>query len=629
MLLRTHLWIACKAGALVGLVLGHIDLLSRLVMERYEWFEVYLSLLTPTVIIAVFCGLTAFGIHLIVRLLGKESLLQRAQVERAYFTFALLAVVLMVTLVSVLYALYGDVLLWSPERFSTNSAVFFLIILFALLIQRNGQRLIDALLFFFQRKWVREVWVDYLLVLFVFSLTALLMDVYRLYRLPDQMPLISLEKKSTRPNVILITLDTVRSDHLGLYGYPKRTSPYLDTLAEQSVVFDEVNSVSSWTLPAHASLFTGKYIYQHQAHETHQMLEPDQETLAEIFHKEGYRTAGFIAGPYCKGKYGLSQGFQVYHDRLDFFEYRHTYDTLSMRRFLDFFSNSLRALVLQNDGERTAPELNRSIFRWINRVEDEPFFLFLNYFDAHDPYTLGEEYRHLFTNEKRDDEAINEMIRSYYFDASGRFRVRNIDDSLREYLLALYDSEIAYLDGHLRTFMKTLEERGHLDNTIVIITSDHGEEFFEHGGVMHKQTLYQEVLRVPLLIYYPKMLQPSRVSHRVSLVDIFPTLLDLVELPEQQGIDGVSLLPLITEQEIPKRNYVLSQRYARAEHGESRQDALTGQEWKFIQVNPERERIPTALFNLKVDPQEQDNQIQELSEQREEMKLHLQEITTD
>ncbi|RUL82548.1 sulfatase [Tautonia sociabilis] len=626
--LAEHLAIALKAGVGLGLAIGHVDVAVRLSGRRIEWFEVYLGLLLPVLVVASCAVAIALALDLIFSLRGEYP--SSASLRSSYAFFAVSMALLVIAFPVIHLLVHGDSLLWDPGRTALNTSIFFGFIGLSLLVRVAMRGREPSPMASGTARIGGSLAGNYGWLLGLVCFFSLAYDLYLLRALPERFPPRDpghdnvMGERRERPNLILITLDTVRAGNVGFHGYGKPTTPHLNGLAEQAVVFERAGSVASWTLPAHASLLTGKYSFHHGAHEMHQQLSPEHETLAEILLAAGYRTAGFVGGPYCKAKYGLDQGFSVYHDRLDFFEYRHTYDPLSIKRGIDWFSKDLSRLLLRSDGERTAPEINADVLRWAGRWNGEAFFLFINYFDAHDPYNQGMEHRHLFTSETRDDKAINQMVRSHYFDPIGRFRVRRVDPGLREYLVAMYDAEIRFLDDQLAKLLDQLSRRGFLDNTVLVVASDHGEEFFEHGGVMHKQTLYEEVLHVPLIVRFPKALRPSRVGARVSLADVFPTVLELLGLPLPRDIDGKSLLSLMTGDGAgPLHDFIVSQRYGREEHGESHMQALTGQNWKYIHVEPEQERIPSALFNLRADPLERKNLIREEKARAERLHAEL------
>lgn len=422
-----------------------------------------------------------------------------------------------------------------------------------------------------------------------------------------------------KPNIVLISLDTVRADHLGLYGYSKPTSPFLDSLSSSSVVFERAFSTSSWTLPAHASLLTGKYVSSHGAHMSHQKLTETNTTLAELLKQAGYNTAGFIAGPYCKGKYGLSQGFTSYSDRLDFLEHRHTKDTLSIRRLIHFLSPEFHDQIFRTDGERTALEMNQEIFDWLDKNADSRFFLFLNYFDAHDPYDQSDRYKAIFTKEDHPYRTVHLFLDSLLRFRATYSKAKGVDRELLEYTKALYDAEIRQLDDHLRELVERFKQLGIYHDTLFIFMSDHGEEFLDHGSIFHEHTLYNELIHIPLFFHYPKLLPEKRISGLTSLVDVFPTVLSIVQQDSPKDIDGESLLPALLTDTPPERSRHIAERFRREAYQESGLVALVEQDAKLILSAPERDIIPNSLFSLENDFQEKSNLYQSKPEKRERL----------
>ncbi len=603
---------------LLGFGAGHLDIIFRFSQQNIEWIEIHLSLLLPVLVsLAFFLGL--YPLLILVRYFRGKSL-NAADLNLAcgLFSLVVLCYPIFLLLAHVLY--FGDSQIWINPRADFNAGLTLAyIVMVSLLLHPlrkflygRQRRVSESTLAAAVRNYI------FLLSIFVVSLSFYDLHALQSYNIPER------QQRSERPNVVVITLDTVRAKSLELYGYEKNTAPFLTQLGNTSVVFENAQSVSSWTLPAHASLFTGLYPMHHMAHDAHQKLDSEQQTLAEILSEQGYQTAGFIGGPYCKAKYGLGQGFQTYRDRLDYFEYSFTSDNLSVKRLLDFFSRRLRLLLLKNDGERGAPEINRDVSGWLQSLGPAPFFLFLNYFDAHDPYDRGLEYRQLFTGEQRDDQAINDMVRVVNFYPEKRYIQQEYPDGLLDYMQAMYETEIYYLDKQLAELFKLLAERKLLDNTVIIITSDHGEEFGEHGGLMHKQTLFEESVKVPMLLHFPSRFQSQRVSARVSLVDLLPSILEILGVENDHHLDGRSLVPLMDGRSKSLERPIFAELYARSHLNESSLRAVYQGQHKFISVEPERPRIPTALYDLVTDPAESLNLLSHLPALGQSLKGSLQ-----
>jgi arylsulfatase A-like enzyme len=354
------------------------------------------------------------------------------------------------------------------------------------------------------------------------------------------------------PNVLLIVLDTVAADHLGLHGYHRPTSPTLDGLARRGVRFDRVQATASWTLPSHASFFTGRWPHELSAGWL-TPLDRTHPTLAEYLGSRGYATAGFVANLfYCGADTGLGRGFTRYQDyifpRLSAFKMaalvdrpveglRAIYQLLREQLDLD----PLRALIQEFDAGNRKPAavVHREFLDWLSarRQPERPFFAFLNDFDVHYPYELPEGGFHRFGVKPRTG-------REMYLIEHWR-TVDKLGLSDREIAFARdsYDECVADLDERLGRLIDELERRGILERTWLIVTSDHGESFGEQPGVfMHGTSLYQPQLHVPLVIVPPAgQPSPRVIPETVSLRDLPATVVDLLGLSFGAPFPGESL----------------------------------------------------------------------------------------
>lgn len=333
-----------------------------------------------------------------------------------------------------------------------------------------------------------------------------------------------------RPNVILVSIDSLRSDHMGCYGYGRRTTPNIDLLAREGVVFEEHVSSTSWTLPAHAGLFTSVPDSVHGCVDaTETALAPEFETLAERFLDGGYRTAGFYAGPYLHEAFGLGQGFEVYEYVVEGETFR------SDSR--DEWANDPQAHRQSHQGV-TNEMLYSAARSWLEEHADEPFFCFLHFWDVHYDFTPPAPWDTAF------DPGYAGPIdgTDFFTDAT---IAPGMDPADLAHLVALYDGEIGWTDTFIGRLREDLETWGVHERTLIAITSDHGTEFFEHGGKGHRRTLFDEVLRVPLVLWYPAELQASRVRHQTRSIDVGPTLLELVDLAPPAAASGQSLLAIV------------------------------------------------------------------------------------
>jgi arylsulfatase A-like enzyme len=330
------------------------------------------------------------------------------------------------------------------------------------------------------------------------------------------------------PNVLLLVLDTVRGMELGLGGYSKETTPNIDRWSRRGVVFDRAIAPAPWTLPTHASVFTGRWPHELDVGWSRPLGDTPQ-TLAERMTSLGYATGGFAANfVYCSYLFGLDRGFSVYRDyQLSPSELLGA-STIG-RRLIDGWNRARGSYVMV--GRKSAAEVNAEFLSWERRTTPAgPWFAFINYFDAHDPYDPEAPYREQFpgTEEKYRSLAV--------------LRARPPEEL--HALQAAYDGALASLDAEVGRLLDDLERRGVLDNTMVIITSDHGEEFGEHGHTGHGSSLFTPVLHVPLVVLPARdSVTTPRVRRFVSLRDLAATI-EGAARPSTVELPGSSLRPL-------------------------------------------------------------------------------------
>ncbi|NLV45345.1 MAG: sulfatase-like hydrolase/transferase [Candidatus Hydrogenedentes bacterium] len=330
---------------------------------------------------------------------------------------------------------------------------------------------------------------------------------------------------SNPPNIILIGLDTLRADRLGCYGYPRLTSPNIDAFAKKGILFEQAIASAPWTTPSFASIFTGLHPSRHQAGLFSKgfALNSQFVTLAEQARVTNRLTAAFTEGVCVRSQFGFSQGFDQYSDGV-------TPDK-------------------QKSG--TAEKTMRDALAWLDSYGRLPFFLFVHSYECHMPYMAPSPWGLMFTASDCTDRA----------EEGAEWAVT---DEEKRYVSDCYDGEIAYTDYWVGCFLDELKARQLLDNTIVVIFADHGEEFWEHDGIGHVTTLYDEVLHVPLIVYIPWVMSvPMRVKEQVAVADLFATLHDLLNLPLAEGLDSYSLLPLFmpNEDRPYARRFVASEMY--------------------------------------------------------------------
>jgi len=377
-----------------------------------------------------------------------------------------------------------------------------------------------------------------------------------------------------RPNILLISLDTLRPDHTTLYGYGRDTSPFLAEFARQGVVFENAFSQSPKTATSHMTIFTGLYPSVHgieNLSEENRRLSSEIPTLASLLSQAGYRTEAVAGGGNVSGELGFDRGFDVYSGSAD-----------------------ARDMFQQADGV-------------LSRLAgaSEPFFVFLHTYEVHDPYVPDPDFARLYTDPDYAGEIISsqdELIelaggQEYWQQYNAYWsRVDPTSSADAQHLRDLYDAEIRFTDELLAAFLQRLASQSVLENTIVVLLSDHGEEFFEHGSVLHN-TLYQEVLQVPLVWRLPAALgvvPGQRIQEIVRLIDIKPTLLELAGVKIPTHLQGRSLLPLMRGEDQEPRT-VFSERIK-----DEKRFALQVGHWKYIRHSGGEE-----LYDLSQDPGEQ------------------------
>jgi arylsulfatase A-like enzyme len=370
---------------------------------------------------------------------------------------------------------------------------------------------------------------------------------------------------------VLIVVDTLRADHLGAYGHSEATSTGLDLRATRGALFERAFAPSSWTLPSFASLYTGVWPAAHGVgrepgkEKAYTALSGELRVLAEILAEQGFETAAIVNNPFLHPGFGLARGFEVY---------RYVYGNLLH--------------------QPRASQIAWAGLRWLDeRDPGRRFLLVLHFFDPHLTYDPHRSVRGTFTSGYR---GALELPVGGLGAANASWAPSDPED--RRFVSGAYDEEVLFVDRQLEHFLKGLEQRRLADETLVVLTADHGEELFDHGGFEHGHSLYQELLHVPLAFWGPGV-QPGRIDAPVSLVDVLPTLLEGLGLPPLPGLDGVSLWPLVARRETLAERPILAEGTL---HGPERR-ALVRWPWKLVEV----EGGSSGLFDLERDPREKDD----------------------
>jgi arylsulfatase A-like enzyme len=347
------------------------------------------------------------------------------------------------------------------------------------------------------------------LFLLLVGVFALILSIHQWQKFSRQKSNSSEEVVVGEFNVILISVDALRPDHLGVYGYPKNTSPFIDELSKESVVFLDVLSQVPSTRYSHQSLFTSKYL-----------LNPEGDystslTLAEYLRGNGYKTAAFTSGGFMSKVFGLDKGFDLYEDR---------YSAPS------------------NVGKIGLKSINPKVIKWLSENQKQRFFLFIHTYDVHWPYCPPDPYFHMFIDSYKNSSIFASKD---FYSKCGKIDYNKLTLSANDvnYVKAFYDGGIRYTDDMLRNLFKEIEKLGLYNNTIIVITADHGEGMGERGHFGHGQ-LFDEQLRIPLIMRIPNY-KHQIVKEPVQSIDIFPTILGLLNLTVPKNLDGFDLRPII------------------------------------------------------------------------------------
>jgi choline-sulfatase len=345
-------------------------------------------------------------------------------------------------------------------------------------------------------------------------------------------------------NLVVVTIDTLRADHVHCYGYERIETPTLDRLAGQGTLFEHAFAQVPLTPPSHASIFTGTYPTVHHVRNTGGfILDPSSRTLAKILQEQGWDTAAFLGAAVLKKAFGLNQGFAVYDDQMP---------------------PEPAGGGLPVEAQRRAGEVVDRAITWLNAQSGKPFFVWLHLYDPHAPYDPPPPFR-------------------------------------QKYRDRLYDGEIAYTDRELGRFLTALDKKSPPENTIVVVLADHGESLGEHGEYTHGVFLYDSTLHVPLILRAPGVQKGIRVSRQVRTIDVLPTTLDLMGARPPAACQGASLLPLLSGKSVAETSSYAETLFPKITMHWAELRAIRTGRWKYI-------RAPKAeLYDLEQDPGEKNN----------------------
>lgn len=405
-------------------------------------------------------------------------------------------------------------------------------------------------------------------------------------------------------NVLFISIDPLRARNIHAYGYKRPTTPIIDSLAAKGILFKNAISVSSWTLPATMSLFTGVYPSMHKI--TNKItitpdgkeeisnlkkLSPTIRTIAENFKSNGYITGGFTGGAALHRQFGFSQGFDEYVDDQDF---------------------------------AGLPYSSPKALDWIRKHKNEKLFVLLHGFDTHGQYVPENGYDKRFVDFEYKGKLSGSKEEQLTLREEGlKMGKINLTSEDVRFLTALYDEKLQRMDESLGKFLKEYETLGLLNRTVIVFTSSHGEELYEHGRIDHGHSLYEELIQVPLIFVIPGLDKGFQIAQQVSNIDIISTLLNIVSIKEEeitiqlQGRDLISLMEGNGESQDAfsetEYRYAVFKKSLRTKDG-----------WKIIR---DSEKKVNELYNLALDPVEKDELSDKKMEEKESLRKKMEEFS--
>jgi arylsulfatase A-like enzyme len=405
--------------------------------------------------------------------------------------------------------------------------------------------------------------------------------------------------KTQSPNILLVVADALRADHLGCYGYDLPTSPFIDRFAGSSVLFENHMSNASWTKPSMGTLLTSLYPHEHRAIYWTDNLQCSSLSMAELFLNRNYRTMAVQTNPSITSQHNFSQGFQVYTE------------------------------LPIDSGQKATEEFNA----WLAKNHQKSFFVYVHFMDTHMPYNAPEEFSSVLGIEENGS---SEPLDFKTMDIRILTEL-GLDAAKKESLLELYDRAVSDIDRHFENLIKSLSRFGVLDNTLIIFTSDHGEEFWEHGGFAHGHSLYNELIEVPLLIHFPPKLFPKRIPSYTQHLDLFPTILSLLNIRCPRHLRGRDLKPVLYNPNIKtdavlffegilfgsEKRGVIKDGWKLIENTDRRHEAMFAPLGDLEKLRNTKTAEEFELYNLIQDYSETKNLASERPDTVSELKTHL------
>lgn len=439
-----------------------------------------------------------------------------------------------------------------------------------------------------------------------------------------------------RTPCILITVDCLRVDHVGCFGYKQRTTPNIDRLAQDSIIFTNAFSNGPYTTSSFPSIFTSTILLRYKGEDL--PLSPERPTLTETLQKNGYSTAAFHSNPYLSSGFGYNRGFDYFEDfgaepigkeerirglkgqihgfladlnnRILTTLKAHRMDRTVLSRVFNLLSFYYTCLVGYSGARADGATITKKAISWLSKNPSS--FIWLHYMDVHGPYIPPRKHRDKFCSERI----------SFYQQAKALSKRETPESVTRrevDILIDLYDASVYYVDECIGTLISQLKAMKIYENCLIIIAADHGEEFTEHTSFSHGCKLYDELLHIPLIIKLPDSMSHQEVKGLCSLIDLAPTILDILKIPRDISFDGTSLLSMV-ERKSAGRPWVIGACGNSDEEGKKKKlFSLRTEKWKYIF----KEGMSDELYNLQTDPKEKENLAKTCHEIREKLKSKL------
>jgi arylsulfatase A-like enzyme len=577
--LKIHFKTGLLSGVLAGGQVGILEAVVVILTKPHlpEWWLLLYSPLIYGLLCAAMGGGLGLAVGILSALFGGHPSSSRAYA--AYWSLIFTVSALFITRSRIIH----DMLTERPSPLHQLLLVPPFIILFLLarlllrhLLEKTAWRRLPG------TRASLGIFVIMLLVASIVAGSFKLVSPHHRVPIPRNIPPILRDK----PNVILIVVDALRADRLNCYGYEIKTSPHIDALAADGILFDTCILQSSWTRPSFATFFTSLYPSSHQAIDRPDMLPDAVVTMAELISSEGYFALGLANNPHISSFFNFNQGFDEYiylKPRL-FFLSPVSGSVLTIYRRLRIIRERqiFKAKHVYNYYQ-DAQVVNTRVFSWLEKLKASRFFLFIHYMETHDPYFV------------------------HPYNGVGYAQVSNPepDPSVAGLYSETYNGELRYVDQAVGELRRWLQDNNLYDDALIIFTSDHGEEFCDHGGWWHATSLYEELIHVPLIVKLPGQEDAGTKDHRmVRGLDIAPSIMAIIDIPPHPSMQGHSFMGE-TGRSWPGVDEVFSEEDTQGMVIRS----LRTRTWKLIQANPNNPRgLPTtALYHLADDPLENTN----------------------